>query len=172
MAISREHADELSLATVRVVKLLHALRQHAPRVHPSLDHSSYPVVFSLAAGPRRVSDVAESCLSDVSTVSRTVTTLVQCGIAHKVADPNDRRVQMVELTEEGKRAIDAIKASRAQWFQHILADWHEADAEALSTLLQRFVRDLDAERERVAAAAGIPLDQLPMHPRSTHHGTP
>src|SRR5918993_1164591 len=86
---------------VRVVKLLHHVRQQAPRQHPQVDPMAYPLLFNLQAGPMRVSALAEAIHSDVSTVSRQVSTLVDLGFVTRGPDPDDRRAQALALTEAG-----------------------------------------------------------------------
>ena len=61
---------------IRVVKLLHHARQQSPRAHPQVDPMAYPLLFNLKVAPMRVSALAEVLHSDVSTVSRQVSTLV------------------------------------------------------------------------------------------------
>ena len=86
---------------IRVVKLLHVVRQHAPRRHPQVDPMAYPLLFNLKAGSLRVSALAERLHSDVSTVSRQVTTLVDLGFVTRGPDPDDGRAQALTLTAEG-----------------------------------------------------------------------
>jgi DNA-binding MarR family transcriptional regulator len=88
MAISLETATRLSMELVRVMKLFGSMGTHAPKVHPGVEPASYPILFSLTAGPQRVSLLAEHVYSDVSTVSRQVTTLVSHGLLEKVTDPH------------------------------------------------------------------------------------
>ena len=90
MAISHDTAAQLSHELVRLMKLFQSLRQHAPRLHPGVDTASYPILFNLADGPRRVSDLAGCVHSDVSTVSRQVTGLVTHGLRREGARPPGR----------------------------------------------------------------------------------
>ena len=101
MAISHDTAAQLSHELVRLMKLFQSLRQHAPRLHPGVDTASYPILFNLHDGPRRVSDLAGRVHSDVSTVSRQVTGLVTHGLVEKVPDPQDGRAQVLSLTSAG-----------------------------------------------------------------------
>ena len=90
MAISHDTAAQLSHELVRLMKLFQSLRQHAPRLHPGVDTASYPILFNLHDGPRRVSDLAGCVHSDVSTVSRQVSGLVTHGLVEKVPGPAGR----------------------------------------------------------------------------------
>lgn len=138
MAINLETATRLSIEMTRVMKLFGSIRQHAPKVHPGVEPASYPILFNLIAGPQRVSLLAEHVYSDVSTVSRQVTTLVSHGLLEKVTDPHDGRACMVSLSAEGLALVDHLKASRGEWFRQLLQDWDPADAQAFADYLERF----------------------------------
>lgn len=153
MAISLDTAAWLNTELVRVVKLFQSMRQHAPRLHPGVEPASYPILFNLVDAPRRVSLLAECVLSDVSTVSRQVTTLVSHGLLDKVADPHDGRACMVSLSAEGAELVERLKAGRAEWFRQTLKDWEPADAEAFGGYLQRFATSFEASR---AASPEVP----------------
>ena len=56
--LDRATTERVSLDLVRLVKLLKAVRLHAPRLHPAVDTMAYPVLFNLAAEERRVSALA------------------------------------------------------------------------------------------------------------------
>jgi len=135
---------------VRVVKLLHHIRQQAPRQHPQVDPMAYPLLFNLMAGPRRVSALAEVIHSDVSTVSRQVSTLVDLGFVTRGPDPVDGRAQALTLTDEGRALLHAIRDDRDRWLQGLLADWDDDDVVAFSQHLQRFASDLEASLSTIS----------------------
>ena len=145
-AISVEEATRLNTELVRVMKLFHSMRQHAPRLHPGVEPAAYPILFKLIDEPRRVSLLAECVLSDVSTVSRQVTTLVSHGLLDKVADPHDGRAWMVSLSAEGTDVVQRLLAARAEWFQETLRDWEPADVEAFGDFLERFAASVEVSR--------------------------
>lgn len=143
-----ETAERVSMGVIRLTKLLYALRQQAPRMHPAVEPSAYPVLFNLAAEPRRVSALAECTHSDISTVSRQVSTLVSHGLLEKVSDPHDGRAQMVQLSPEGRTLVASIQKSRNAWFTELLADWDTQDAHAFAGYLEQFAQTLEAARTR------------------------
>lgn len=167
VAITLDTAADLSLTLIRVMKLFQSMRQHAPRLHPAVDVSAYPVLFNLQASPRRVSELADCVHSDVSTVSRLTTTLVGHGLAEKVADPADGRAQVITLTEEGTALLERITAQRAVWFQTILADWAPEDVAGFTAYLNRFGDSLEASRVRVIARSQGAA--APEHAVTTEH---
>jgi len=146
MAISLDSATRLNAELVRVIKLFHSMRQHAPKLHPGVEPASYPILFNLIDEPRRVSLLAECVLSDVSTVSRQVTTLVSHGLLDKVADPQDGRACMVSLSAEGTELVQRLITGRAEWFRETLKDWEPAEAEAFGDFLERFAASVEVSR--------------------------
>ena len=129
---------------VRVVRLLHHVRQQAPRQHPQVDPMAYPLLFNLAAAPMRVSALAEAVHSDVSTVSRQVSTLVELGFVTRGPDPDDGRAQALTLTDEGLVLLHAIREGRDRWLQGLLARWAGDDVVSFSHHLRHFAADLEA----------------------------
>jgi DNA-binding MarR family transcriptional regulator len=129
---------------IRVVKLLHHVRQQAPRRHPQVDPMAYPLLFNLKAAPLRVSALAEVVHSDVSTVSRQVSTLVDLGFVTRGPDPDDGRAQALTLTDEGRDLLNAIRDDRDRWLQGLLAGWDDAEVLAFTQHLRHFACDLEA----------------------------
>lgn len=164
MPVSREAANDLFHALLRVHKLLLAARTAGPRIHPDVDSAAYPVLFLIArAGSARVSDIATELHNDVSTVSRQVSALVSHGLAAKEPDPTDGRAQVVTLTDTGCEALRVIQASRSTWFQGLLEDWDADEAATFTHHLQELGNGLDASlRARGATLPTLPT--LPLHP--------
>ena len=129
---------------VRVVKLMQHARQQAPRQHAQVDPMAYPVLFNLLARPMRVSALAEVIHSDVSTVSRQVSTLVDRGVVTRGSDPDDGRAQALTLTDEGRALLHALRDGRDRWLQGLLADWDDDEVVSFSQHLRHFASDLEA----------------------------
>jgi DNA-binding MarR family transcriptional regulator len=145
--LDRATAERVSVGLVRLVKLLKAVRQHAPRVHPAVDTTAYPLLFNLAAEPRRVSALAECIHSDISTTSRQVSTLVGHGVLEKLSDPEDGRAQVVSLSDEGRKLLAAIHEQRSAWFAELLDGWSAEDASTFAGHLERFTAALESHHE-------------------------
>ncbi|GAB3587282.1 MarR family winged helix-turn-helix transcriptional regulator [Calidifontibacter terrae] len=148
MTISREVAGEVATDLVHVVKRISAVKHVAPRFSPTLDHAVYPALITLKEGPQRVSTIAHCIHSDVSTVSRQISQLSADGMVEKIADPDDGRAQMVQLTAEGKEALEAVREARTDWFLNLLSGWNTAEAAEFSRHLKRFGESLNHELER------------------------
>ena len=130
--------DEL----VRVLKLMQAARLRWPGPAPGVDGSAYPILFTLAREPRRVSDLAETIHSDVSTVSRQVANLSRSGFVDRTPDPDDGRAQLLSLTESGRDVVAEARRHRDAWLARLVADWSEDEVDRLAGLLGRFADSL------------------------------
>lgn len=150
--ISPTDANDLFHALIRVQKLMLAARYAAPTVRTGLDSVTYPVMFAVhQQGPVGISDVAATVHSDVSTVSRQVSTLVTHGLLEKKPDPSDGRATLVSLTDSGQLALQEVQATRCVWFQRLLAGWSHDESETFTTDLRRLGDALETDlRERGA----------------------
>ncbi|HMM95256.1 MarR family transcriptional regulator [Phycicoccus sp.] len=131
--------DEL----LRVVKLIHVARARAPRQHPLVDPMAYPLLFHLKRSTLRVSELADAVHSDVSTVSRQVSTLVDLGFVTREPDPDDGRAHVLAVTADGTALLTGIRESRDRWLQDLLADWTDDEVGSLTTALARLAADLE-----------------------------
>lgn len=147
MGTAPDEAGELGFELIRLVKLLQSLKQ-TYRIHPTVETTAFPMLFSLMDGPRRVSNLAECVHSDTSTISRQVSTLAAEGLVEKGTDPQDGRVQMVSLTASGKELLDRVRADRAVLFRTLLHEWSAEDIGDFTAYVHRFARDLEKWRER------------------------
>lgn len=155
MAVSLKVASQVGEDLVHLVKTFSALRHHLPRLHPEVETSAYPVIFTVAAGPMRVSTIAEKIHSDTSTVSRQVSHLVQAGILEKIPDPNDGRAQNIALASDGLQLLDDIHESRGRMFASLMTDWTNDEANEFDEYLQRLYSDLAGDfTNHCASAAG------------------
>src|SRR5687768_889723 len=148
--LNLETAQRVSLGLIRLMKLLQAMRLHAPRLHPAVDTAAYPLLFNLATEPRRVSALAECINSVTSTVRRQVSTLVGHGLLEKVSDPDDGRAQVVRLSPEGEDLLARIQDQRNAWFRTLLDDWSSEEAAEFAGYLERFGEALESSRDQLA----------------------
>jgi DNA-binding MarR family transcriptional regulator len=135
-------SDRLATEMVRTVKVLRAAAATLPRLHEAVDPLSHPVLFALAPGPMRVSDLAAAVHNDLSTVSRQASMLVHHGLVTKINDPADGRAQLLELSPEGVDLVQQARRSRAEVFSQLVQDWDDAD-------IRRFTDYLDAFADSV-----------------------
>lgn len=141
--ISPRLGDEL----IRVLKLMQAARSRWPVPADGLDSSAYPILFVLAREAQRVSDVAQTIHSDVSTVSRQVAGLTRTGFVARTPDPDDRRAQLLTLTEAGRDAVLAARRHRDEWLAGLVTDW---DADELGDFTDHLGRFADALQQHLS----------------------
>lgn len=131
-------AEDLARNLQLVFKKLKAARMHRARIHPEVEPSSYPILYALSMGePLRVSAIADTVHSDVSTVSRQVNRLEGQGIVTRSTDPEDRRASVITLTEHGYKLLCEERRDYAEWLGDMLSTWDEADVCALNNHLAR-----------------------------------
>ncbi|MBM6401631.1 MarR family winged helix-turn-helix transcriptional regulator [Phycicoccus sonneratiae] len=131
--------DEL----VRVLKLMHVARARAPRHHEQVDPMAYPLLFNLKRATMRVSELADAVHSDVSTVSRQVSTLVEHGLVVRQPDPADGRAHVLAVTDAGTDLLLALREGRDRWLQGLLSEWSDDDVRDLTAHLARLAADLE-----------------------------
>lgn len=157
MPVTASEANALLHSLLRVQKLVFVARNTAPLLHDKVEPAAYPVLFLLASSaPARISDIADTLHSDISTVSRQVSTFASHGLVAKEPDPNDGRAQVITLTDAGHRMIGEIQTTRAAWFQQLLDGWDSAETAMFATQLDRLGDALDCNL-RARGATPLPL---------------
>ncbi|KOG91206.1 MarR family winged helix-turn-helix transcriptional regulator [Streptomyces varsoviensis] len=114
-------------------------RATAARMHPELSLVSFTLLAHLEDQRGcRATDLAAHYLLDKSTVSRQVSALERLGFVERRVDPDDHRVQVLHLTDEGAEMLANVTASRRVAFHERLADWDEADLDRFASYLLRY----------------------------------
>lgn len=114
-------------------------RASAGRMHPELSLVSYTLLGHLEeSGGCRATDLAAHYALDKSTVSRQVSALERAGLIERRVDPEDHRVQVLQLTDAGTRILAQVTESRRIAFRERLADWPAADLERFAAYLVRY----------------------------------
>ena len=88
-------------------------------------------------GPDRACALAEAGGLDPSTTSRRVAALTERGLLERTPDPEDRRAQLVALTDRGRAVLTAERRRREELVGIALEDWADDDRRALADLLGR-----------------------------------
>jgi len=159
MPARRTEVAELGNELIRLVKMLSALKQHAPRLHPGLEAAAFPIMFALADGPLRVSEIAGRVHSDVSTVSRQTAGMIHAGVLSRESDPSDGRAVRLSLTDTGTDLLARLKSVRAEVFSAALADWTAEDVRTCHHCLARLTDDVATW---FAESRGLPLYERPV----------
>lgn len=145
-------ADELGYQLVRFVRLLHKAKSQVAKQGPDgIERAAYAILFSLIHdGPQRTSKLAEGLHSEISTISRQSSSLVQHGLVERQADPEDGRACLLAATAEGERVFEENRKQRNIWLAGVLAEWPEEDRHTLNTLLDRLNTGIEEHSPHIA----------------------
>ena len=145
-AVSTRNDDLRAIETevgqlIRRVKRVMAER--ALEVHPELHPMTYFLLTHLAAhGPLRGADLSDAFGMDKGGVSRQVQALVDLGLVERKPDAEDRRAILLDATDEGRRRLAEVSASRRDRFDERLADWSDEELAHFARQLATYNRAL------------------------------
>jgi DNA-binding MarR family transcriptional regulator len=114
----------------------------------SLDRSGYVTLARIeeaaAAGPVRLTDLAEATGFDISTVSRQVRAVTEAGLVERTCDPADQRASHLRLTPAGKDTLDRARRASQEAMAELLCSWSVNERRTLARLLERLVGQIAA----------------------------
>ncbi|GGW72596.1 MarR family transcriptional regulator [Streptomyces caelestis] len=114
-------------------------RAAAGRMHPELSLVSYTLLGHLEESHGcRATDLAAHYALDKSTVSRQVAALERAGLIERRPDAEDQRVQVLQLTQAGRRILAQVTDRRRAVFRERLADWPAEDLSRFADYLVRY----------------------------------
>ncbi|MGV0834039.1 MarR family winged helix-turn-helix transcriptional regulator [Mycolicibacterium thermoresistibile] len=97
----------------------------------------------LAGQCASIGDVADFSAIEHSTASRTVSAVVAAGLLTKQPAADDQRRSMLTLTDVGRKTLAQVTERRREMVTEVVADWPDADVDALVALLQRLAADFE-----------------------------
>ncbi|MFI1925503.1 MULTISPECIES: MarR family winged helix-turn-helix transcriptional regulator [unclassified Streptomyces] len=113
-----------------------------------LDRAAVAILRHLAeTDPLRPGMLAVRLSVEASHVTRQLRQLENSGLVVRFPDPEDRRAQLIQLTEAGRAAIDRVRDVGRRGMSLALADWTPDDLRRLATLFHRLVDDFVAHAE-------------------------
>lgn len=104
--------------------------------------------------PLRVSDLAEELGAGLAAASALVDRMTRHGLLARRADPEDRRIVLLELTPRARKVLARIEQGSSDHFTRLIARMTPAEREALATTLRAFIR-LNAEEVLEKRAHGL-----------------
>lgn len=108
-----------------------------------LDRPSYVALAALDAAPMRISELADACGVDVSTMSRLVDRMLARGLIEREQCADDRRASLIQASAQGREVQRTLRAWRAEALKELLGKWTRDEREQFAELLSRFVREGD-----------------------------
>ena len=110
-----------------------------------LDRSAYGILCRLAdEGPQRLGALATAFGLDPSTITRQVQSLERAAMVCRMADDDDRRASILDLTDEGREVLEHTRAYRRSRLQQVLAHWSDEERFQLGDLLHKFNDSIQA----------------------------
>lgn len=145
-------ADALGGQLVRFYRAMSKTKSYLSKTGPNgIERAAYAILFYLVNnGPQRTSALADALHSDISTVSRQSTTLVQHGLVERIADPEDGRATLLTPTDEGLRVFEENRKLRARSLATMLQEWPREDRVAVASLLDRLNAEIEQFQEDLA----------------------
>lgn len=134
-------AEQTAVETIQreMTAFARRARASAGRMHPELSLVSYTLLGHLEeSGGCRATDLAAYYALDKSTVSRQVSALERAGLVERRQDPEDHRVQVLDLTEAGRRILAQVTVRRRAAVRERLEDWPQEDLDRFAGYLVRY----------------------------------
>ncbi|WP_416985579.1 MarR family winged helix-turn-helix transcriptional regulator [Streptomyces sp. T028] len=141
----------------RITYLAGRARQHERLMSLAgfpLDRAAVAILRHLAEDEMLRPGVLAVRLSvEASHVTRQLRQLEKAGYVTRVPDPEDRRAQLIRLTDTGRTAVHRIRAAGLRGMEAALADWKPEDLHRLASLFQRLVSDFVIHAEAAVEGA-------------------
>jgi DNA-binding MarR family transcriptional regulator len=126
-------SDELSTARLRG-----AINRVSRRLRPTAAAGALTstevdmLVVAERQGPARMSDLASFCGLNPTMVSRMVPRLVDMGLLGRQADPTDKRVCLVEATQQARELLQRVRSERDDVLSKLLDELDEPERDAMA----------------------------------------
>jgi DNA-binding MarR family transcriptional regulator len=132
----------------QILNVKTSIRQH--NLHDKIEQISdgnvfftIGFIFSHQSEPVTMGDLSRILGVPFSTATRTVEWLVDNGYIQRLADPEDRRVVRVELTEPGKELYGTMNRHMLEGAELILHNFSLEERKELGRLLGKLADNLD-----------------------------
>ncbi|MEM6588750.1 MAG: MarR family transcriptional regulator [Pseudomonadota bacterium] len=96
-------------------------------------------------GTTRLQDLTRRVARDKSQMTRTVRSLESKGLIERRASPNDARVNLISLTQDGEVVVKTLQGAVADTISEILAPISREEENALKSVLERALIDYNPE---------------------------
>ena len=133
-------------------KMLHSHHVHRHNIQPwlklELTKEQLRVIFLLSfKGKASPGEVADAFGVPRANVTSVIDKLVGKGLISRQENPDDRRSQILTLTEEGRKKVEELLEMQVTVFRRILERMDEGELDSLRFGLEGLVTALKEERE-------------------------
>jgi DNA-binding MarR family transcriptional regulator len=97
---------------------------------------AYALTFIFYKGPSKISDLCEHMMVSAAAASQMVDRLEKQNLVERIAEPGDRRVRNVVLSNQGENFVKQSIEARQSWVKEIPAKLNEEQLDQISTALQ------------------------------------
>lgn len=155
---SRDSEADAIDALLTILRMTRVLE----RIDAGVSPQQYRMLRLIGEGGERSARLAEKLAVARPTLTATADSLVAAGLACREAEPGDRRVVRLRLTDAGQAAVSRADAAYSEWFADLLD--HTGHREQIITDL----KSLDAamterHRARAPASKGKRTSGIPGH---------
>jgi DNA-binding MarR family transcriptional regulator len=150
----REHARRIGRAWIELRRgaAASALRSYLFGTEKALEQGQMDALDLLTRRERPMKELAARLRVEPSTATRAVQRLEHDGLAERFTSPQDGRVVLVRITDEGRRRHDAVAERRSIAMMHILSEFDPRERAQLADLMDRLIDSIDDVVERLDGA--------------------
>lgn len=128
------------------------MRAYLSRAGVAIDPTDFQALLYIGnAGPVKLRDVAAGTNMTASNASKIVADLVAAGLVARRVPDHDRRVTLLEVTEEGREAVVRLNRAGREMTADRLAGFSAAEVDTLAQLLGRLASDVAAWASELTA---------------------
>lgn len=98
-------------------------------------HQAYALTFIYYGGPCKITDICEHMIVSAAAASQLVDRLEKQDLVQRAADPADRRVRNVILSQKGEHFVKQSIAARQNWIKEIPRELSEEQLDQISAAL-------------------------------------
>jgi MarR family transcriptional regulator for hemolysin len=154
--VPRPHAEPLGRQLARTAKLLtRAFEQELALAGGSLP--TWLILLSLKSRSWRTQrELAEALGIEGPTLTHHLAGLERAGLVRRTRDPDNRRVQQVELTEAGNAAFHRLRRAASSFDQRLRSGLDDREIQQLRELLAQLLSNVTGDEP----SAGEPPDGI------------
>jgi DNA-binding MarR family transcriptional regulator len=145
-------AQERTASAVDALLTILRITRVLERIDAGVSPQQYRMLKLIGAGGERSARLAEKLAVARPTLTATADSLVAAGLAGREAEPGDRRVVRLRLTEAGQQAVERADTAYSEWFGSLLEHTGRG-AEIIADLLLLDEAMTERWRARLAADA-------------------
>jgi DNA-binding MarR family transcriptional regulator len=150
-----ERTDQTDSQAVEALLTILRITRVLERIDAGVSPQQYRMLKLIGEGGERSARLADRLAVARPTLTATADSLVAAGLAYREAEPGDRRVVRLRLTEAGQTTVARADVAYAEWFGELLD--HTGERDQIVTDLLRLDTAMTERRRARAAAPSEPV---------------